>query len=99
MGSMNGYRSRVNDREHIPKLSACGCHHLAAGQLDRPMIGFTAEQVDSNQVSHVLRPRVFGHFRRCASLDEVSVLHDNQAIRECDRFERVVGYDQPNAFE
>ena len=63
------------------------------------MIGLSAEQVDPDQVGDVLRPWMLGDLGRRAGLDQVTVLHDDQAIGERDGLERVVRHDQADALE
>src|SRR5260370_28686638 len=99
MGSMNRYRSWMYDDEHVPPLRPRGGDHLAARQLHRSVAGFSAEQVDSDQVSDVLRPWTLGDFGGGAGLDQAAVLHHDQPIGQCDGLQRVVGYDQANTFE
>src|SRR5216683_4515035 len=99
MGSMNRYRSRVYHDEHFAQLSPGRSDHLAARQLHRSVASFSAEQVDSNQVSDVLRPWMLGHLRRGAGLDQVAVLHHDQPIGQRDGLQRIVGHNQANSFE
>src|SRR5260370_5832197 len=96
---MNRYRSRVYHEKYIALVGSCRRYHRAACQLDRSITSFSAEQVDSDKVSDVLRPWMLGDIRRGAGLNQVSVLHHDQTIGQCDRLQWVVGNNQPNAFE
>jgi len=97
--AMQRHRARVNHSKHFSQVGIRGRHHRTARQLYRAVIRDSAEQVYADQVCDVLRPRVLRDLGDGARLDEVAVLHDDEAIGERHGLERVVGHHQPNTFE
>jgi len=72
--------ARVDHREPLTRLGGGGRNYRLIGYAHGTVIRLPPQQVDSDQVGHVLRPRPLGHLGRGAGLHEPPVLHHDQAI-------------------
>jgi hypothetical protein len=96
---MQGDGMGVDGGEHLAVVEIGGDHGAAVGQPDTAAVGQAPVQVDPDQLGDIAGTGLGAHLGRGAGLGEAAGLQHDQPVGQGDRFQRVVGDEQPGAVE